>query len=322
MRKISIIGGGRASLFLGIGLVDAGYDVTLYSDRSADDCLNRVRPPGNAIIQQGTIALEREYGISFWEEMAPDVNGVEFNLAPEAKEMVFKLRGAFGGPAQRYDLRMKNSRWMREFETRGGRIEIARVDIPALEDIAASSEPTVVAAGKWSLLGRLFERGMMRSEFEKLRRYLYMLYADLPHLLQDQPPDALRVHPALRRILLYALSPQIRRVVHDGPVRGRGRRTHGHVPRHRGERPPRLRARQGLRQEIHPLGLSRVRRRRAHGRPRRLAGAFPPSVYKPVGRLPSGRIVTPLSGTAIAYDPVGSFGGNNGECMARLPSPH
>jgi hypothetical protein len=32
--------------------------------------------------------------------------------------------------------------------------------------------------------------------------------------------------------------------------------------------------------------------------------------------------VTPLSGTAIAYDPVGSFGGNNGECMARLPSPH
>ncbi len=32
MRKIAIIGAGQAGLHLGIGLVDAGYAVTLFSD--------------------------------------------------------------------------------------------------------------------------------------------------------------------------------------------------------------------------------------------------------------------------------------------------
>jgi hypothetical protein len=40
-------------------------------------------------------------------------------------------------------------------------------------------------------------------------------------------------------------------------------------------------------------------------------------VRKPVGRLPSGRIVTPLGDTAMALDPVGGQGANNGNKMAR-----
>jgi 2-polyprenyl-6-methoxyphenol hydroxylase-like FAD-dependent oxidoreductase len=34
MRRITIIGAGQAGLHLGIGLVDAGYEVTLFSDRT------------------------------------------------------------------------------------------------------------------------------------------------------------------------------------------------------------------------------------------------------------------------------------------------
>src|SRR5205807_1416426 len=37
MKGIAIIGAGQSGLQLGIGLLDAGYEVTLYSDRSADD---------------------------------------------------------------------------------------------------------------------------------------------------------------------------------------------------------------------------------------------------------------------------------------------
>lgn len=36
MRKIAIIGAGQAGLHLGIGLVDAGYAVTLVSDRAGE----------------------------------------------------------------------------------------------------------------------------------------------------------------------------------------------------------------------------------------------------------------------------------------------
>ena len=42
-----------------------------------------------------------------------------------------------------------------------------------------------------------------------------------------------------------------------------------------------------------------------------------PTVRKPVGRLPSGRIVTPLGDTAMALDPIGGQGANNGNKMAR-----
>ena len=48
-----------------------------------------------------------------------------------------------------------------------------------------------------------------------------------------------------------------------------------------------------------------------------LVGKFAPTVRKPVGKLPSGRIVTPLGDTAMALDPVGGQGANNGNKMAR-----
>lgn len=40
MRKIAIIGAGQAGLLLGIGLVDAGYTVTLFSDRTPEAILH------------------------------------------------------------------------------------------------------------------------------------------------------------------------------------------------------------------------------------------------------------------------------------------
>ena len=49
-----------------------------------------------------------------------------------------------------------------------------------------------------------------------------------------------------------------------------------------------------------------------------LVGRLAPTVRKPVGRLPSGRIVTPLGDTAMALDPIGGQrSANNGNKMAR-----
>jgi 2-polyprenyl-6-methoxyphenol hydroxylase-like FAD-dependent oxidoreductase len=48
-----------------------------------------------------------------------------------------------------------------------------------------------------------------------------------------------------------------------------------------------------------------------------LVGRFAPTVRKPVGRLPSGRVVTPIGDTAMSLDPIGGQGANNGTKMAR-----
>jgi hypothetical protein len=48
-----------------------------------------------------------------------------------------------------------------------------------------------------------------------------------------------------------------------------------------------------------------------------LVGKFASTVRKPVGRLPSGRLVTPLGDTAMSLDPIGGQGANNGNKMTR-----
>ncbi|KPA33010.1 FAD dependent oxidoreductase domain protein [Leptospira interrogans] len=48
MRKIAVIGSGIAGLMTAHDLLKHGYDVTLYSDRSPEDWLNKSRPTGIA----------------------------------------------------------------------------------------------------------------------------------------------------------------------------------------------------------------------------------------------------------------------------------
>ena len=47
-----------------------------------------------------------------------------------------------------------------------------------------------------------------------------------------------------------------------------------------------------------------------------LTGRFAPTVRKPVGRLPSGRVVMALGDTAVTYDPIAAQGANNASKMA------
>ena len=56
MRKISLIGGGQCGLLLGFALLDKGYSVTLYTDRSAEQVLNS-RIPSTAFMFDSSLAV-------------------------------------------------------------------------------------------------------------------------------------------------------------------------------------------------------------------------------------------------------------------------
>jgi len=71
MRKIAIFGAGQAGLHLGIGLVDAGYAVTLVSDRTPE-AIQHGKPMGTPILLPNTLQLERNLGLNFWDEESPD----------------------------------------------------------------------------------------------------------------------------------------------------------------------------------------------------------------------------------------------------------
>ena len=82
MRKIAIIGAGQAGLHLGIGLVDAGYAVTLFSDRTPEAILHG-KPMGTPVLFPDALQLERNLGLNFWDDEFPD--GVRFRvIGPQA----------------------------------------------------------------------------------------------------------------------------------------------------------------------------------------------------------------------------------------------
>ena len=49
-RSVAIIGAGLAGTTAGLGLVDAGFDVTIYSDRDRESLRDKVPPTGVGVL--------------------------------------------------------------------------------------------------------------------------------------------------------------------------------------------------------------------------------------------------------------------------------
>ena len=82
MRNIAIVGSGQAALLAAHGLVNAGYRVTLYSDRTAEQWLKESRPTGTAARFHISLEYERELGLNHWEKDAPKGEGVHSRSVP------------------------------------------------------------------------------------------------------------------------------------------------------------------------------------------------------------------------------------------------
>ena len=147
MRSIAIIGAGQTALLAAHALHQQGYEVRLYSDKSPADFLTRARPTGAAFRAKMTLDFERELGLEHWGETAPRSDGVHLTFCPKQGSQLLTLLGRFNEYGLAIDVRLQSATWMREFEQRGGRIEIRDVSIRELDEIAAEHDLTIVAAG-------------------------------------------------------------------------------------------------------------------------------------------------------------------------------
>ena len=79
VKRIAIIGAGQSGLQLGLGLLRRGYDVTLISERSADEVQH-----GHVLSSQcmfdSALETERELGLNYWESQCPKVEGIGFSV--------------------------------------------------------------------------------------------------------------------------------------------------------------------------------------------------------------------------------------------------
>ncbi len=174
MKRIAIIGAGQSGLQLGIGLLGAGYEVTLYSDRSAEE-IRSGRVMSSQCMFDSALETERNLGLNYWEQECPKVDGISFSVPDFLGGKVIDWAARLDNFAQSVDQRLKIPRWMTEFQKRGGKLQIKAADVDILENCARSHDLVIVASGKGAL-GQLFERDTKRSPFLEPQRALALTY--------------------------------------------------------------------------------------------------------------------------------------------------
>jgi 2-polyprenyl-6-methoxyphenol hydroxylase-like FAD-dependent oxidoreductase len=318
MRTIAIIGSGISGLAAAHGLLRAGHHVDLYSDRTANEWLNTSRPTGTAARFDLALSYERELGLNFWDEDAPKGEGVFLTFCPTLHNPLIRLVGRFRAPFQAVDVRLQSSRWMNEFETRGGNIIIGQVTIDRLGEIAATRDLTIVATGRADLC-RIFDRDESRSVYDKPQRSLAMVtVVGGPSRIDDLP---------LLPVKFDFLGT-------DGEI--------FFIPYHHKDAGPcwniLVEAKPGSRMDrfagitdgnvavqrmkevvaaLFPWEEPFVRDMQLADPLGWLIGAVTPAVRRPAARLATGAVVAALGDTAISYDPIAAQGANSGSKQAR-----
>jgi 2-polyprenyl-6-methoxyphenol hydroxylase-like FAD-dependent oxidoreductase len=317
MRRIALVGSGQGGLQLGIGLLAHGYEVTLYSDRTADQWLNHSRPNGTAFLFDRAVQYERDLGLNFWEEAAPYGEGIHLTFLPEVGKILFTMQGRLHKPGQAIDQRLKFSRWLQEFAKRGGTLVIRTVTRDDLESITTANDLTIIAAGKGEITAQLFARDAERSLYDTPQRNLALVTVTgtkpWPHL-PFHPIKFTFIAPVgemfwvpffdKSQVACYSI---VFEAKPGGPMDRFGAVKSG------GEAVEI--AKQVIR-DLSPWDYEHAKDMVLTDELAWLTGRFAPTVRQPVGRLPSGRVVMALGDTAITYDPIAAQGANNAAKMA------
>ena len=289
-RKITILGGGQSGLQLACGLLQHGYEVSVVQNRDAED-VRTGKVMSSQCMFHDALQNERDIGLDFWGKECPTVDSINFVVpSPEhAGEKALEWNGLLDLPAQSVDQRVKVPVWMREFERRGGKLEIRDAGIADLEVYAAGSDLVVVAAGKGDI-ARLFERDASRSPFDRPQRALALTYVHGMVPRADHSAVNFNLIPGVGEYFVFpALTNSgpceimVFEGIPGGPmdcwkdVAGPSE----HLARSR-----------WILETFLPWEAARCRNVELTDANGILSGAFPPTVRKPIGKLPSGRSPT------------------------------
>jgi flavin reductase (DIM6/NTAB) family NADH-FMN oxidoreductase RutF len=174
MNRIAIIGAGQSGLQLGLALLGTGFEVTLYSDRSAEQ-IHQGRVMSSQCMFDSALEIERELDLNYWEQDCPRVQGIGFCVPDALGGKTIDWTARLDNYAQSVDQRLKIPRWLAQFEKRGGSLHVKAAEASDIGACADRHDLVVVASGKGPL-GGLFERDAGRSPCLKPMRVLALTY--------------------------------------------------------------------------------------------------------------------------------------------------
>lgn len=321
MRRIAIIGGGQAGLHLGFGLLDKGFKVTLYSERTPEQILQS-RLPSTAFLFNSTLQMERALGLNFWEDLVPTGEGIHVDFRAPNGAIGLSVEGELGETAgQALDQRTKFARWLNEFAKRGGHLVYHAVVPADLEAIAADHDLTMVAAGKGSIAA-LFERDDARSAHQTPPRNLAAILLTGPHLTGDRPWAKIPFRPLRFNFVAGAgeffslpfythtrgeCRSFLFEAIPGGPMDVFGQVRDGVEF---------IAAMHKVFQAFSPEEEFMLEGAEITDPNAWLKGSFTPTIRKPVARLASGRVVMGVGDVVALNDPIAGQGANNGARMS------
>ncbi|MFO7191597.1 MULTISPECIES: styrene monooxygenase/indole monooxygenase family protein [Thermocrispum] len=313
MRKITIVGAGQSGLQLALGLLHHGYEVTVVSNRTPEEIYH-----GKVMSSQcmfgAALARERQYGLNFWDDECPPVEGIGFTVPDGKGGKAISWASRLDLPAQAVDQRIKFPRWMKEVELRGGKVDIVDAGVEHLESYARESDLVIVAAGKGEI-AKLFERDAKRSTFDKPQRALALTYVKG---MEPRKPFSAVSFNMIPGVGEYFVFPSLTTtgpceiMVFEGRLGGPMDCWHDVTTPEQ-----HLEKSLWILNEFLPWEAERCRNVELTDDNGILAGRFPPTIRKPVVELPSGALVLGMADVVVLNDPITGQGSNNAsKCAA------
>ncbi|WP_273491308.1 styrene monooxygenase/indole monooxygenase family protein [Gordonia otitidis] len=180
--SVVVVGAGVTGTSAALGFLDAGFDVTLYSDRDRESLRDKVPPTGVGVL----FGSSRDWDAQIIDDLyeVGNTTGISVRLSSgEGAERVdvLEFNPDYGYVAQAVDLRLRADDRLGRFLERGGRFEVEAVGPDRLDEIAAASDLTLVATGKGGLAS-FFPIDDERTRYrEPQRRLLQVTLTGLDH---------------------------------------------------------------------------------------------------------------------------------------------
>lgn len=316
MRKILVVGAGQSGLQIALGLQAQGYEVTLMSNRTADE-IRSGRVMSTQCMFHTALQHERDIQANFWESQAPKIEGVGVSVAGPDGSRAIDWVGRLDGYAQSVDQRVKMAGWMETFAQRGGQLVIHGAAVGDLDYFSRTYDLVLVSAGKGELVS-MFERDAARSPFAEPQRALSVAYV---HGLGPRPEhpefDAVRCNlvPGVGELFVMPTLTTSGRadILFWEGIPG------GPLDVFQGIKDPseHLALTLELLEKFLPWEYARATKVELTDAGGTLAGRYAPTVRKPIGRLPSGGLVLGVADVVVANDPITGQGSNSAsKCAA------
>ncbi|PTT19724.1 monooxygenase [Microbacterium sp. HMWF026] len=316
MATIGIVGAGVAGLHLGLHLRQQGRDVTIYTNRTAQQVADG-KVMNSVAHMSATIDIERELGIADWPETDAEYS-LHHHYNGWGEERRFS--GSFEKPARVIDYRIYLPRLMDEFESRGGTIEYRDLSVADIENLTEVHDLVVVSTGKGEI-GALFPRREDKSPFTAPQRKLAVGFWKGVASREPRGVEISLAPPAgeLLTIPMWSFSGLVHALLFESvPGGAQEVLTDSRYE----DDPARYReATLSILEEFHPSVFERVDARAfelQNGAKDILQGAVTPVLREDYTLLPNGRFLLALGDVHMTVDPIQAQGANSAAYSAKV----